>query len=326
MKSGEKYKLRDLLYSLMLESHNDSAVAIAEHIGGSVEGFAAMMNQKAQELGCKDTYYITPNGLDASVTMTTADGKTKVEDHRTTAVDLARIMAYCIGKSEHSEEFLEITRRANYQFCNQVESEDGSNVSDGSHHVSCTNHNAFLGMMEGALSGKTGFTNKAGYCYVGALQNEDKTFTVALLACGWPNNKTYKWKDTRKLMEYGQEHYTYHDFSRIMIMEEKLQPIKVLNGQTERIGGQAMTALKHEAVEEDDLVAGLLLNEEEKIEVVYTVPKELVAPVAAGKKVGSIKYMVEGEVWRTEVITITDTIEAIDLEWCFDQVVQIFLT
>ncbi|MBE5985836.1 MAG: D-alanyl-D-alanine carboxypeptidase, partial [Paenibacillaceae bacterium] len=62
---GETIYLKDLLYSLMLESHNDAAMMIAEHIGGSREGFAKLMNQKAKELGCSNTYFITPNGLDA---------------------------------------------------------------------------------------------------------------------------------------------------------------------------------------------------------------------------------------------------------------------
>ena len=66
VKEGERYRLQDLLYSLMLESHNDSAVMIAEHIGGSVKGFAELMNAKAKKIGCKDTYFVTPNGLDAS--------------------------------------------------------------------------------------------------------------------------------------------------------------------------------------------------------------------------------------------------------------------
>ena len=57
--SGQKFYLKDLLYSLMLESHNDTAVMIAEHIGGDVEGFAELMNQKARELGCEDTCFIT---------------------------------------------------------------------------------------------------------------------------------------------------------------------------------------------------------------------------------------------------------------------------
>ena len=96
IREGERYRLLDLLYSLILESHNDTAVAIAEHIGGSVEQFASMMNQKARDLGCFDTYFITPNGLDA---------QDEHGIHSTTAKDLARIMRFCI----RNEEFLAIT-------------------------------------------------------------------------------------------------------------------------------------------------------------------------------------------------------------------------
>ena len=63
--AGDRYVLQDLLYSMMLESHNDSACAVAEQVGGSVEAFAQMMNRKAAEIGLHDTYFITPNGLDA---------------------------------------------------------------------------------------------------------------------------------------------------------------------------------------------------------------------------------------------------------------------
>ena len=93
IRKGEHYALRDLLHSLMLESHNDSAVAIAEHIGGSVEGFADMMNRKAKEIGCENTYFITPNGLDAEKEIETADGGMQKVMHSTTAADLARIMS-----------------------------------------------------------------------------------------------------------------------------------------------------------------------------------------------------------------------------------------
>ena len=190
MREGQKFYLEDLLYSLMLESHNDSAVAIAEHIGGSVEGFASMMNQKAMDLSCSSTYFITPNGLDA---------QDETGTHHTTAEDLARIMKYCIMESEKKEDFLTITRTQTYQFAD----------CDGEGSYSCQNHNLFLQMMEGALSGKTGFTADAGYCYVGALRRDERTFIVALLACGWPNNKGYKWSDTKKLMEYALENYEY---------------------------------------------------------------------------------------------------------------------
>ena len=107
--SGEQFLLKDLCFSLMLESHNDSAVAIAEHVAGSVEAFAGLMNEKAAELGCMDTYFITPNGLDK-------------EDengfHGTTAADLARIMSYCIKESPMKETFLEITQTPSYSFSN----------------------------------------------------------------------------------------------------------------------------------------------------------------------------------------------------------------
>ena len=72
-------------------------------------------------------------------------------------------------------------------------------------------------MMEGALSGKTGFTNNAGYCYVGSLKRDGRIYVVALLACGWPNNKSYKWSDTKELMEYGLEHFVSKSFAEVKV-------------------------------------------------------------------------------------------------------------
>ena len=186
VRKGEQFRFGDLLYSLMLESHNDTEVMLAEHLEGDVETFADKMNQKAKKIGCRHTFFITPNGLDATKKI----GE-KEQVHSTTAADLARIMRYCIEESPQKEAFLNITRTQSYTFWD----------IEKKRSFSCNNHNAFLSMMEGALSGKTGFTAKAGYCYVGALKREEKTLIVALLACGWPNNKTYKWKETVKRME-----------------------------------------------------------------------------------------------------------------------------
>ena len=144
VREGQKFYLQDLLYALMLESYNDAAVMIAEQVSGSVEAFAERMNQKAEELGCRDTHFVTPNGLDSS----DAGGA-----HHTTAADLARIMRYCIRLSPKADRFLEITRTSSYSFWDA----DQQTIYD------CVNHNAFLNMMEGALSGKTGFTNQAGW-------------------------------------------------------------------------------------------------------------------------------------------------------------------
>ena len=124
MRSGQHFYLRDLLYGLMLESFNDCAVAIAEYVAGTTENFAALMNDKAEEIGCNDTYFITPNGLDA----TNQEGF-----HHTTAEDLAKIMRYCIRISDKAEEFLEITGTAQYSF----------NDIEGKSSYSCYNHNVF---------------------------------------------------------------------------------------------------------------------------------------------------------------------------------------
>ena len=313
MQSEDQFYLKDLLYSLMLESHNDSAVAIAEHLAGSVEGFARMMNEKAKDLGCNDTYFITPNGLDATKTITYKDGTSEVKTHSTTARDLARIMSYCIMESPQKETFLKITRTASHSFQNVKLKEDGS-VTNGSKSYSCNNHNAFLAMMDGALSGKTGFTGNAGYCYVGALERDGRTFVVSLLACGWPNNKTYKWSDTKKLMGYGIDNYQFQSFDSIPIEESKLKPISVKNGQTQKIGGRSSIELK---VVDGMLKSegnGLLLNSEESIKIEYEIRDNIEAPVNKGDKIGTITYYViddqnQKSVWKIKNVLACNTVD-----------------
>ena len=302
IREGENYRLNDLVYSLMLESHNDSAVAIAEHVGGSVKAFAALMNKKADEIGCENTYYITPNGLDAT------DGD---KFHSTTARDLALVMSYCIKESPQKEKFLEITRTPSHSF---------SDLS-GKRSFSCTNHNAFLGMMTGALSGKTGFTNKAGYCYVGALERDGKTFVVALLACGWPNHKTYKWSDTRTLMEFGITNYDYRKFDEAQIPERAFEDILVTGAKSETIGGAEIVKVELvDAPESSGGVDGLLMSGEEKITVTLQKVKGLSAPVSVGQTVGHISYMVGDEEWKRVDIVTTQGKEAIDFRWCFKMI------
>ena len=268
MNTGEEYRLEDLCYSLMLESHNDSAVAIAEHVGGSVEGFAGLMNEKAAELGCDQTYFITPNGLDES------DG---VNFHGTSAVDLAKIMCYCIMRSPKAEKFLEITRTQSYSFQDLA----------GKRSFSCQNHNVFLQMMDGALSGKTGFTADAGYCYVGALESDGRTFVVALLGCGWPNNKTYKWKDCKKLFTYGIENYSYEIFTRHPGRWE----YKVTGGAAE--SGDPYEEPSVLLNEENHEPIRLLLRSDERIICEEQIDFNAMAPVTLGQECGEVRYYLE---------------------------------
>lgn len=90
---GEKYHLGDLLCTLMLESYNDATATVAENIGDSMGGFAALINEKAKNLGCGDTYLTTPNGPDEM--KKNKDGTERT--HSTTTSDLAAIMRYCVA-------------------------------------------------------------------------------------------------------------------------------------------------------------------------------------------------------------------------------------
>lgn len=301
LRAGEHYRLGDLLYSMMLESHNDSAVAIAEHVGGTVPGFAALMNAKTRDIGCYATYFITPNGLDA-------EDDTGV--HSTTAADLARILRYCIMQSPKKEEFLKITRTNAYSFSDL----------EGIRTFTVGNKNAFLHMMEGALSGKTGFTGNAGYCYVGALRQEERTFIVALLACGWPNNRSYKWSDTRKLMNYGLEHFTY----RNVWQEPKLPKLPVKNGipDSGNLEEEARIRLRLSS-EEPDLK--LLLSEDEQVQVETHISQEVTAPVEPGTLLGSVRYLLDGQVVKVYTVEAAEDVEAVTLGWCLEGLWQKYI-
>ena len=280
-REGEQYYLKDLLYSLMLESHNDTAVAIAEHIGGSVEGFAELMNEKAQELGAEQTHFVTPNGLDA-------------DTHYTTACDLGRIACYAI----QNPEFLDIIKTPAYTFTDIT----------GARTVSVVNRDAFLTSYEGAIGIKTGFTGNAGYCFVGAARRGDRTLVSVVLASGWPPHKTYKWQDTRALMDYGMEDYQKQV---IMTPEYTLPSIEVQH------------AIDEEPVplEIRDSIA-LLLRPDESVEYVEQLPSRLEAPVRQGDIAGSVDIYINQELYDSVVVYVGESREPITYSYVFLQVIR----
>lgn len=259
VKTGEVYSLEELMYGLMLESYNDCAVAIAEHVAGSVEEFAKMMNEKALEIGCRDTYFITPNGLDE---------EDDVSFHHTTAEDLCRIMAYCIWESPKKEVFLQITQTRNY----------GNFI----------NRNSFLDQMDGVISGKTGFTSKAGYCYVAAFEREGERFCIALLACGWPNNKTYKWKDARVLLNHGMENY-----SLVQKEQERLTESFLVNGYVGRMNFSQLHQKMSISMEGVSEMLEVLLAQEEKLQKEVILYTDTSLPIEKGQILGKCNYYIE---------------------------------
>ena len=297
IREGEQYRLGDLLYSLMLESHNDTAAAIAEHVAGTREAFADMMNQKARDIGCRDTFFITPNGLDAEDPDT---GRI----HSTTAAELAGILRYCLFQSPEREGFLQVTRAPSHAF---------SDVS-GTRTFSCVNHNALLTTTKGAISGKTGFTAGAGYCYVGAVKKGEKTFIAALLGCGWPPHRTYKWEDMGRLLAFGDENY---DFYELLKETPELPPIPVKNG----IGSQTGLTVGYP----EPASLKILMNQNEPVTIKKKVVKELTAPVAAGMAVGQVDYYVGEDLIASFPVTASETVGKWDLEFCVKTLLNGFL-
>ena len=272
VKEGEQYPLKELIYGLMLESFNDCAVAIAEHVAGSEENFAKMLNEKAKEIGCKDTFFITPNGLDA---------ENEGGFHHTTAEDLCKMMSYCVWESPKKELFLEITQTRTY----------GDFV----------NRNAFLDQMEGVLSGKTGFTSKAGYCYVAALEQNGERYTIALLACGWPNNKTYKWQDAKKLFSYGLENY---DMRKVEFVPESEQ--LEIDGYTDRSSFITLNQKSFLKVEAEDREYQLLMSVKEQLRIEKLWYAEPELPIEKGAVLGEYQlYLGETQIDAIPMIAVS---------------------
>ena len=308
MREGQQFYLEDLLYSLMLKSHNDTAVAIAEHIGGSVEKFALLMNEKAKSLGCTGTHFVTPNGLDAE-----DEGGV----HHTTARDLALIMAYAIKNAT----FVHITQTRDYTF---------SDIS-GKEHYSVHNTNAFLDMETGVISGKTGFTGNAGYCYVCAVRQDEKLFIVALLGCGWPGNKNYKWSDTKKLLSYGRENYSYvllpdlPDLPEITVTDavpEENSPYPEKDKDS-AYPEQLQRRLKvHASLPEKEQTKRYLLKKTETIIWETELPDKIAAPVRENQKIGTLHAMLNGKEIVSCSVTSNEKIGRITYKWYVNKIFQ----
>jgi D-alanyl-D-alanine carboxypeptidase (penicillin-binding protein 5/6) len=179
--AGEKIRMYDLMLALMLESSNDAAVAVAEHIGGTVEGFCEQMTAKAIKLGAKDTIFATPNGLDEGI-------------HHSTAYDMAVITRYALGLPG----FLELANTPSAKF------------KSDTREYEMTNFNRLLNEYPGANGVKTGYTGAAGHCLVGAAKRDGMQLISVVLASGWGDKgRAQKWADTKALLDYGFKNYFY---------------------------------------------------------------------------------------------------------------------
>lgn len=182
---GDVLSVRDCLYGLMLASANESANALAEHVAGSTEAFADMMNQKAEELGCQDSHFANPSGLNDP-------------NHYTSAYDMALIMQAAL----QNETFVEIDSALYYKHApikQYPDPEDPHNVVYAHHQMLKKNSSVYY---PGAFAGKTGYTSLAGNTLVTAAKKENMTLITVIL-----NGSRVHYSDTKRLMDFGFENF-----------------------------------------------------------------------------------------------------------------------
>lgn len=170
LSEGDLVSYRDLLFGMILASGNDAANTTAYALGGSIEGFALMMNKKAKKMGMLNTNFVTPSGLDD-------------ENHYTTAYDMALLTSYALD----NREFLNAcsSRKAVLYFGNPP------------YKRTINNHNKLLDTYDGLIGVKTGFTKKSGRCLVTAAKRNGKTIIAVTLNA--PND----WEDHKILLDFG---------------------------------------------------------------------------------------------------------------------------
>ena len=175
LKTGDKISINDLLYGLMLCSGNDAALALAQYIGGSIEGFSELMNKKAEDLNLTNTHFSTPHGLDN-------------DDHYTTAYELALLTDYALQNPTFAK----------------IVNTKSITVNINGYPKTLSNTNELLGYLNGVYGVKTGFTNGANRCLVTSCKRGDLDIICVVLGC---DTKKFRTQDSVKLIEYANSNY-----------------------------------------------------------------------------------------------------------------------
>lgn len=277
LKRGDKTSVRDLLYGLMLRSGNDAAVALAEHVCGSVKGFAELMNEKAIELGLTNTHFVTPHGLDDA-------------NHYTTALELAKLTDYAMD----NETFAKIvgTKSTTIYINNQSRQ--------------INNTNELLGVLNGVVGVKTGFTNNAGRCLVTETKRNNMDIITIVLGADTKKDRT---KDSVNLIEYTFSKYKMYNLEERII--EEFNKWKNINEKRILItkGKQNNPKLALGAIEK----ATIPICDNDKIEYSINALTEVEAPVEQWNVMGTLTVKLNGEI--LENIDIVNVNEVQKRDW-----------
>lgn len=277
LKKGDKASVKNLLYGLMLRSGNDAAVALAEHVGGSVKEFAELMNEKASELGLTNTHFVTPHGLDDA-------------NHYTTALELAKLTDYAMNNETFSK--IVGTKSITIYINNQPRQ--------------INNTNELLGALNGVVGVKTGFTNNAGRCLVTEIKRNNMDIITIVLGADTKKDRT---KDSVNLIEYTFSKYKMYNLEERII--EEFNKWKNINEKRILIikGKTSNPKLALGAIEK----ATIPICDNDKIEFSINALTEVEAPVEQWDVMGTLMVKINGEI--LENIDIVNINEVQKRDW-----------
>lgn len=260
LKAGESFTVDQMLHVLLVASANDAACALAEHVSGSTESFVQLMNDKAIDLGCKNTHFVNPNGI-------------QNENHYSTAYDLSLIAKYAMANST----FRNLVTFTSYKLpTTELYSIDNRFFSTTNEMIMPYN-NYYYQYANGI---KTGYTSMAGYCLVGSAKKND--FMLISVVVGSPTN-AIKYSDTKSLFEYGYDNF---EIKQIASKNSAVQTISVKHGTNNT---KTINALL-----EDNIYAVVGKTSTDVFYPEITLNSNLKAPISQGDIIGIATYNING--------------------------------
>lgn len=275
---GEELTIENLLYALMLKSANEAANILAEHISGSVESFASVMNTKAIEIGCTNTHFVNGNGIHNS-------------DHYSTAYDLALIANYAMENTT----FRKIVSTTSYTLpaTNKYPNADRTFSNTNDLIIPNNNNKANNYYYKYATGIKTGFTTPAKNCLVASSNKDGLEFVTVVLKSGiTPDGLSEKFLDTIKLFNYGYENYT---LTKVKEKNDTIKTIEIENGSKDTKNLELL-------IEDQITVVNSLSTNMNNLLPTINLNQNLLAPIEQGSVVGSITYTVDGTEYTSNLL------------------------
>lgn len=283
LQEGEELTVEQLLNVLLIPSANDAANVLAEHISGSVERFADLMNEKAKEIGCLNTHFVNPNGVHS-------------DEHVTTAYDLALMGKYAMQNST----FREIVQKTKYTLptTNKYNKTDRTFVNTNSLIQKSDSKAKDNYYYSNCIGGKTGYTTNAGNCIVTEAEKDGMSVVVVVLGgVQTSDGLSGRFLDCINLFNYAFENYS------MQTVNEKNSVVKQIT-----VSGASSDTKDLNVLAKDEISILVAKNSKETVAPEVVLNDDLKAPIEANTTIGKITYVVDGITYSSDLIAQTSVI------------------